>query len=52
MTLTLRPMTEDEFGPWFEQLHGEYEQHLAEWAQMSPEAAREKARRDHESLLG
>lgn len=52
MTLTLRPMTEDEFGPWFEQLRGEYEQHLIEWAHMSPEAAREKAKRDHDSLLG
>jgi ribosomal protein S18 acetylase RimI-like enzyme len=52
VTLTLRPMTEDEFGPWFEQLHGEYEQQLIDFAQMSPKAAREKARRDHDSLLG
>ncbi len=52
MTLTLRPMTEDEFGPWYEALHGEYEQQLIEFARMSPEANREKANRDHESLLG
>ena len=52
MTLTLRPMTEDEFGPWFEQLHGEYEQRLIDFAQMSPKAARKKAKRDHDSLLG
>jgi ribosomal protein S18 acetylase RimI-like enzyme len=52
VTLTLRPMTEEEFGPWFEELHGEYEQQLTDFAQMSPEAAREKSNRDHEALLG
>jgi ribosomal protein S18 acetylase RimI-like enzyme len=52
VTLTLRPMTEDEFGPWFEELHTEYEQGLTDFAHMSPEAAREKAKRDHDSLLG
>ena len=52
MTLTLRSMTEAEFGPWFEELHTEYEQGLTDFGHMSPEAAREKANRDHDSLLG
>ena len=52
MTLTLRPMTEEEFGPWFDELHGKYEQNLIDFARMSPEAARAKATRDHDSLLG
>ena len=52
MTLTLRPMTEAEFGPWFEQLHGEYERGLIDFAGMPPDAARRKATADHDSLLG
>ena len=52
MTLTLRPMTEEEFGPWYEELNGDYERELIDFAGMPPDAARRKAKADHDSLLG
>lgn len=52
MTLTLRPMIEDEFGPWYEELNGDYQEQLIAFAGMTPEAARQKAKADHDSLLG
>jgi ribosomal protein S18 acetylase RimI-like enzyme len=52
MTLTLRPMTEDEFGPWYEGQFVGYREQLTEFARMTPEAAGRKARADLGSLLG
>jgi ribosomal protein S18 acetylase RimI-like enzyme len=52
MTLTLRPMNEDEFGPWYAGQFVGYEEQLTEFARMPLEAARRKAKADLSSLLG
>jgi hypothetical protein len=52
MTLTLRPMNEDEFGPWYAGQFVGYEEQLTEFARMPSEAARRKAKADLSSLLG
>jgi ribosomal protein S18 acetylase RimI-like enzyme len=52
MSVTLRPMRDDEFRSWYDGQYENYERQLIEFAGLSPEAARRKATADHGSLLG